>query len=169
MNDALSAQVEAAIHLRQTGDAETARQLLVPLAAAHPDEPQVQYQTAWTHDNLGRERAAIPYYVRALACGLAGAERQGALLGLGSTYRTLGEYELAEATLRQGMAEFPEDHAIPVFLAMVLYNLGKHHEAMEILLRQLVETSTHSDIQQYQRAILLYAADLDKRWEEETE
>jgi predicted Zn-dependent protease len=166
MDEELRPQLERAIQLRQAGDAEAARALLVPLAQAHPDDPVVQYQTAWTHDNLGMEREAIPYYLGALAAGLAGEARQGALLGSGSTFRALGEYEQSEATLRQGVADFPDDRAMQVFLAMTLYNRGKHAEAMEILLRHVAETSADAGIRRYQRAILLYAPDLDKIWDE---
>jgi predicted Zn-dependent protease len=166
MDEELRAKLDRAIQLRQAGDAEAARALLVPLAQSYPDDSGVQYQTAWTHDNLGLEREAIPYYLRALAVGLSGEDRQGALLGLGSTYRTLGEYEQSEAILRQGVTKFPDNRAIQVFLAMTLYNRGKHVEAMEILLRHLAETSDDPDIRRYQRAILLYAPDLDKIWDE---
>jgi predicted Zn-dependent protease len=87
------------------------------------------------------------------------------LLGLGSTYRALGEYALAEETLRQGVAEFPEDRAMQVFLAMALYKRGRHGEAMGLLLRNLAETSDDARIRRYERALLHYAPDLDSVWE----
>ena len=39
---------------------------------------------------------------------LGAALPREALVGLGSTYRTLGRHAEAEATLQQGRAEFPE-------------------------------------------------------------
>lgn len=154
-----------AVELRQDGKAEEARALLLALADERPDDAEVLYQTAWTHDHLGLEREAVPYYRRALDAGLAGEERRGALLGLGSTYRSLGEYALAEEMLRQGVAEFPEDRAMQVFLAMALYNQGQHKEAMSLLLRNLAETSDDARIRRYERAITFYAPDLDSVWE----
>lgn len=50
--------------------------------------PSIWYQCGCDHDNLGKEREAIPFYLQALELGILGEERQGALLGLGSTYRT---------------------------------------------------------------------------------
>jgi tetratricopeptide (TPR) repeat protein len=154
-----------AVGLRQAGEAEEARVILLALVDERPEDAEVLYQTAWTHDTLGLEREAVAYYRRALDAGLAGEERRGALLGLGSTYRALGEYVRAEETLRQGVVEFPDDRAMQVFLAMALYNRGRHGEAMGLVLRNLAETSDDTRIRRYERAILYYAPDLDRTWE----
>jgi tetratricopeptide (TPR) repeat protein len=118
-----------AIQLRETGRAkqdqailEEARTLLLELVAAYPDDAEITYQTAVVHDNLGLSREAIPFYLRALSQGLSGSDLERALMGLGSTYRALGEYKQAEETLRRGVKEFPHNRAIQVFLAMTLYN-----------------------------------------------
>jgi hypothetical protein len=58
----------------------------------------------------------VPYDERALAAGLAGEARCGALLGLGSTYRALGRYDEALATLETGARDFPRDRGMAVFL-----------------------------------------------------
>lgn len=136
--------------------------MLLALAAERPDDPLVQYQAAWSHDVLGLESEAVPLYERALELGLEGEDRRGALLGLGSTYRTLGRYEDAERTLRRGREEFGSGGCFDVFLALALYNLGRHAEAMELLLRALAESSSDESIQRYRRAILFYADKLDE-------
>jgi hypothetical protein len=158
-------KLATAVRLRESGEHEEARRLLVELSAAYPHDPRVQFQTAWVHDALGREREAVPFYEQALELGLAGAERSGALLGLGSTWRTLGEYEKATATLRQGVQEFPEMRAMEVFLAMSLYNQGIYHEAMQRLLRVIVDTADDESIYAYERAIDFYAGNLDETWQ----
>ena len=108
----------------------------------------------------------MPAYERALALGLAGGERRGALLGLGSTYRTLGDYERAVATLELGLAEHGDDgREFAVFLAMALHNRGEHGRAMELALRVIAETSADPNVARYTRAIALYAGDLDRVWE----
>jgi tetratricopeptide (TPR) repeat protein len=157
-------QLTLAIRLRQDGRVEESRELLLKLVAAHPDDPVVNYQCAWSHDTLGLEREAVPFYERAIALGLAGADLAGALLGLGSTYRCLGEYQQAIDTLRRGIAEFPNDRSFEVFLAMALYNVGQHNEGTERLLRALAETSGDDSIRRYQRAISFYADKLDETW-----
>jgi len=140
---------------------ETRRHLL-RLAAQFPDDADVAYRTACVHDRLGLEAAAVPFYERCLAgTGLSDEDRRGALLGLGSTYRVLGRYAHAVETLRRGVAEYPDDGGLQTFLAMALYNAGEHHEAMRILLDLLATTSQDPSVQQYRRAISLYAKDLD--------
>ncbi|TCP68322.1 tetratricopeptide repeat protein [Baia soyae] len=54
----------------------------------------LDYVSAWSHDVLCLESEAIPYYERAIELGLSKEDDlEGALLGLGSTYRVLGQYE----------------------------------------------------------------------------
>lgn len=168
-----------AIQLRETGRSrqdqamlEDARTLLLELADAYPDEAEITYQTAIVHDNLGLEREAIPFYTRALEQDLPGSDpaikvmkRERVFLGLGSTYRVLGEYQKAVETLRQGLQEFPQSRALQVFLALALYNTQKHKEAMEIVLINLLETTSDETLQYYKRALSYYASHLDETWE----
>ena len=159
-----------AIQLRETGRArqdqamlEEARTLLLDLAA-YPDDAEITFQTAVVHDNLGLERESIPFYVQALAQGLSGPDLERALLGLGSTYRGLGEYQQAEETLRRGVREFPHNRALQVFLAMTLYNTQHYKEAMELLLTNLMETTSDEKLQYFKRPISYYAQHLDETW-----
>ncbi|MBY9082501.1 tetratricopeptide repeat protein [Paenibacillus sp. HN-1] len=126
---------------------------------------ELLYQIAWCHDVLGLERQAVPYYERGLSAGLAEHLRPGALLGLGSTYRTLGEYDKARSLFEQAMAEYPEHRELRVFYAMTLYNLGKHERAASILLHLLAGTSADPGIAEYAKAIAFYADNLDRKWE----
>lgn len=111
---------------------------------------------------LGLQREAVPFYERAVSGGLAGDELGDALIGLGSTLRVLGEHARAVEVLRDAAGRFPENGAIPVFLAMALHNVGEHSGAMELLLRGLVETSQDEAILRYKRAISFYAGRLDE-------
>ncbi|WP_090993783.1 tetratricopeptide repeat protein [Paenibacillus sp. OK003] len=160
MND-----LQQAILLRTEGKMHEAIELLQELALQEPDNAQVWYQLAWAHDSLGLERAAVPHYEKALSLGLPAEDRTGAILGLGSTYRTLGQYEQAKAWFEKGLSEFPENREFEVFLAMVLYNLGEHAEAMKRLLVQLADTSKDKGITDYSRAIRFYADQLDRVWD----
>ncbi len=160
-----------AIQLRETGPAkqdqailEEARTLLLELATAYPDDAEITFQTAVAHDNLGLSREAIPFYLRALTQGLSDPDLERALMGLGSTYRGLGEYQQAEETLRRGMREFPNNRAIQVFLAMTLYNLRDYKEAMELVLTNLMETTSDEKLQYFRRGISYYALHLDETW-----
>ncbi len=149
--------------LREDGLPEEARERLLALTAALPDDAEVAYRTAWVHDTLGLESEAVPYYERALGNpGLGAEDRRGALLGLGSTYRVLGRYGQAVETLRRGVEEFPDDGALRTFLAMALFNTDEHHEAMRLLLEVTAATSQDPYVQRYRRAIEHYAKDLDE-------
>lgn len=155
-------RLAAAVRLREEGELEAARDALLELSAERPDDADVQYQTAWAHDAAGLETDAVPFYERALELGLEGHALHGALLGLGSTYRTIGRYEDAERTLREGRDRFGAHGCFDAFLAMALHNLGRHAEAMELLLDALAETSSDESVQRYRRAILYYSSRLDE-------
>jgi tetratricopeptide (TPR) repeat protein len=159
-----NADLVAAIALRDGGHATEALPTFVSLSERHPDSAEVQYHTAWCHDCLGREGEAVPFYERALALGLTGDDRAGAFLGLGSTHRTLGHYDQALAILEQGVQAFPDDRGLQVFLAMARYNAGQSKAAVSALLLMLADTTGDEGIRRYDRAIRLYAEDLDRTW-----
>lgn len=157
-------RLATAISLRESGDPAAALQLLEGLHRESPDDARVNLQCAWAHDSMGSEREAVPFYERALELGLSGNDLRHALLGLGSTHRSLGNYEKALSTLSRGVDEFPDDHGLKVFQAMALYNVDRAKEACELLLRLLSETTSDPAILAYGRAIDLYAGDLDRTW-----
>lgn len=161
----IEAKLARAVALREAGALDEARELLLELSSVAPDNSQIAYQTAWVHDALGLEREAVPFYERALdGDGLTAVERRGAMLGLGSTYRTLGQYIEAVNVLTAGVHEFPADRALAVFLAMAQYNVGDAKEAVSGLLTLLVDTTSDQEIRRYERAITMYAEDLDRVW-----
>jgi tetratricopeptide (TPR) repeat protein len=142
-------------------DEETRRRLLREVAES-PDDPELHYRCAVIHDRMGLEHEAVPFYLRAIENGLAGEDLRGAYLGLGSTYRAIGEYEKALETLEGGIAAFPEADEMPVFRAMALHNLGRSGEAVSVLLKAAVDAG--EGVERYRRAILFYADHLDEVW-----
>ncbi|MBL0385280.1 tetratricopeptide repeat protein [Tumebacillus sp. ITR2] len=164
-------RLDQAIQLREEGRAkqdqtilEQARTQLFDLLAEDPENAEIHFQTGVAHDNLGLGREAIPYYVRAVELGLSGPDLERNLLGLGSTYRVLGEYEKSVETLRRGVQEFPENRALQIFLAMALYNSQNYKEAMELALTNLLETTSDEKLQYFKRGLSYYAAHLDETW-----
>ena len=160
----LQEKLSHAIKLRESGSHDEARELLLKLHAEFPDDAQVNYQCAWIHDSLGLEKEAIPFYEKAIQIGLEGDNLRNALLGMGSTYRCLGNYQKAKETFETALQKFPDGNEFKVFLSMVYYNLKEHSKAMEILLNTIVETSKDENVTQYQRAIRFYADKLDETW-----
>ena len=157
--------LDNAISLRKSDKGEQALKMLQRLLKKQPDNAQLHFHAAWTCDSMGRERDAVPYYEQALILGLEGDDLRGALLGLGSTYRTLGEYDKAIATCNAGLEFFPTAREFAVFLAMALYNVGQHTQAMQRLLRTVAESSTDEGVQRYRTAILFYSEHLDEVWD----
>jgi tetratricopeptide (TPR) repeat protein len=156
--------LETAIRLRETGNYEEARQILLDLLKSYPDDPQINYQCAWVHDALGLEKEAVPFYEKAIALGLSEEDLPGAMLGLGSTYRCLGDYQKSADLLSRASQLYPDRREFEVFLAMALYNLGDSRKAMELLLKNLAETSQDLGLNRYKRALLFYAGRLDETW-----
>ncbi|WP_028608423.1 tetratricopeptide repeat protein [Paenibacillus harenae] len=157
--------LEKAIQLREAGKLDEARSILLEIVDQEPLNASVWYQCAWIHDVMGLEREAAPMYKRSIELGLADEERQGAYLGLGSTYRTLGMYDDAQFILEEAIREFPDRREFDVFYAMVRFNQKAYSDAMEILLTQLAETSKDKGIQSYKKAILFYSDKLDRIWD----
>jgi len=162
--NSLQEKLVSAIQLRETEKHEEARQLLLELHTEFPNDPQVNYQCAWIHDLLGLERQAIPFYEKAIQEGLRDADLKSALLGMGSTYRCIGEYHKSIHTFQHALTLFPNAHEFNIFLAMAYHNSGEHAKAMELLLNSLVNTSHDKDILRYQRAIRFYSDKLDQTW-----
>lgn len=154
-----------AINLRKRGNHHESNKLLLKLVQRFPENPSINFQCAWSYDLLGEELKAIPYYENAIKLGLSSTELEGALLGLGSTYRALGEYEKSKGIFLKGIESFPNNRAIKTFYSMTLYNLNEHDKAMELLLNLLIDTTTDSEILGYKRAIDFYSNKLDKIWD----
>ncbi|MGO4546287.1 tetratricopeptide repeat protein [Paenibacillus sp. 2TAB23] len=138
------------------------REHLLELLSNYPNDAEINYQTGIAYDNSGQGHEAIPYYERALKLGLTGPDLERCLMGLGSTYRYWGYYQKAVVTLRRGLREFPENHAIQVFLAMALYNNQNYEESVELLITNLMETTSDEKLHYFKRGILAYNEDLDE-------
>jgi tetratricopeptide (TPR) repeat protein len=151
-------------HLLDTQELESARREMLAHLDTNPQDPDLLYEIACVHDRLGLESEAAPYYEAAIRRGLQADSLRGAYLGLGSTYRCLGRYEEADRTFQEGLALFPNALELRVFRAMCQYNLGADRDAVAALLEVVVDTSTDPAIQEYERAIRLYAQDLDRTW-----
>jgi tetratricopeptide (TPR) repeat protein len=152
----MNPQLERAIQLRKANKPEEALKILTELLRERPDDPEANYQMAWTYDSMGKESEAAPYYEAAIANGLTGDQRKGALLGL----------EKSLATLDMGVSEFPNDRALKVFRALTKYNLGKYSDSVGELLVQLLETTSESQIKDFEKALRFYSDKLDQVWKD---
>lgn len=150
---------------RTEGSFENAMRILTVELANDPTNSAVNLQIAWTHDALGKEQDAIPSYEKAIKLGLEGQDLIDAYLGLGSTYRTIGEYTRSKEIFEKAISSFPDFRPFRVFLSLTLYNLAEHSKAMEILIKELVATTSDAKLQGYDRALLFYSDKLDQKFD----
>lgn len=155
--------IKQAISLRRKGKFDECRSLLKSLLKEEAYSSKAHLQIAWSYDNEGKEQEAIKHYKSALLGILSNKERFDSLFGLASTYRCLGDYTEALDYFEQIINEYPDSIEVYPFYAMCLYNLGRCKESTALLLKLLVSTTNNESIKEYQRAILLYADDLDKK------
>ncbi|HRG56318.1 MAG TPA: tetratricopeptide repeat protein [Lacunisphaera sp.] len=146
-------ELDAIVGARAHGQSEEIFPRLQQLDARHPNVAEINHQLAWTCDVLGRAAEALPYYEKAVALGLPPNELSGALIGLGSTLRTLGQLERSAEVLRTGQAQFPDNAEFAVFLALTLHASGKHADALQLALNTLCDTTDDPGLTAYQRAI----------------
>jgi tetratricopeptide (TPR) repeat protein len=165
MNDTVDhpawrAELDAITGARHGGQVEPVLGQLKALDQRFPNVAEINYQLAWTCDVLGREAEALPFYEKAVALGLPENELSGALIGLGSTLRNLGQLERSAEVLRSGQAQFPDNREFDAFLALTLHDLGQHNEALKLTLEALCDTSEETGITAYQRALRYYTSKL---------
>lgn len=156
--------INQGINLREAGRCEEALDILKMLLTDSPDNGEIYYQIAWCNDVLEKEAEAIPFYRKAIECGLDEKSLKGAYLGLGSTLRTLGNYSEAKKILGEAMQLFPQNNEFKVFYSMALYNTNEIEDALYILLNLLVDTTNDENISAYSKAIRYYSDKLSKVW-----
>jgi predicted Zn-dependent protease len=158
--NARDARLAQAIELRRQDRANEARGILLELARELPDDWEVQYQTAWVHDFLGMEDEAVSFYERALALGIPEPDREGLVLGLGSTYRNVGRVEDSLRLLNEGAHRYPENAAMRCFLALAQYSSGDAAAAVATLFDIILATSNAPTVEHYRRALTAYRDEL---------
>ena len=148
-------RMKEGIRLRESGKLLEANQFFKNLVSEYPDDAQINYQCAWSYDVLGLESEAIPYYKKAIESGLPAADERDAYIGLGSTLRETGAYQESKELLEKAIEKF-NSNAMRAFLALSLYNLGENKEAVQLLLRLLLKTTSDQQILAYQKALSVY-------------
>lgn len=151
--------------LLREGKAEQAFDAVQSAIVQFPNSPDLQYLAGSICDASQTETEAVPFYVRALELGLSGVDHRDALLGLASTYRSLGKYEESKKTFEMGIKEFPEHRPFQIFLALTEFNLQQADQAVRRLLEQLLETTADHEIRSYERALKFYSTRLNEVFE----
>lgn len=155
-------QEKAALELIAAGDLAAARPILVKLCNENPENASLHYRAACIHDNLGLEKEAVPFYETAIRLGLVADELEGAYVGLGSTYRLLGQFAKSIDVLLEGSKNFPDSQVMKIFEAMTLHESGRHNLAIAMLLHCAADKPADRSVGLYRRAIQQYAVEYGK-------
>ncbi|OJE36359.1 hypothetical protein BAQ47_22110 [Bacillus tropicus] len=150
--------LKQAIKLRKEKKYAQSKEILIGLTNFTRDA-EVLYQCAWIHDVMGLETEAMPYYEQAIANGLEGESLCGAYIGLGSTYRCIGEYDKAITVLETGLQQFPDNDVMKVFLSLAKYNVNDYESALKLLLETVVKVE---EVKEFERAISFYKDHLNE-------
>ena len=161
----MNEKLVTAINLRKKEKFTESEILMKELIIEEPKNAIFYYQYAWLCDNMEKEKDAYPKYEKALELGLSGEDLERCYLGLGSTYRCIGEYQKSIEIFDKAISEFPNNNEFRVFKSMTLHNLNQHDEAMNILLNVVAKTSSDKGIMDYKKAIEYYSDKLNKKFD----
>ncbi len=156
-------ELDRAIKYRENGQVEEAIDILKLLLNKDNENAEVNYQLAWCYDVLEHEKEAVAYYEKAISLGLSEEDQVEAIIGLASTYRTIGQYNESKTLLESSIDKY-DNKALEVFYAMTLYNLKEYEKSVSILLKLLANSSSDKDIEKFNRAISFYSDDLNRVW-----
>lgn len=85
------------------------------------------------HDKAGREAKAIPEYQRALKLGLKEDDERTALICMASSYRNIGDHEMAQSVIERARRKFRGHPVVDAFAALILLDAGQPKRAVRIL------------------------------------
>lgn len=120
-----------------------------------PGDSAALFELGGVHDSMGCEQTAIDYYRRAIAAGLVGERATRVNIQLASTLRNVGSVDEAISILEVPSPRGVDDDARQAFLALALFDAGRHGDALRTALLALITT-----LDGYGRALTEYADDL---------
>lgn len=126
------------------------------LTAERPEgDAEALFELAGVHDALGLEDEAIPLYRRAIQAGLEGPSVLRASIQLASSLRNVGSSAEAVSILEAMPEAGIDEGARQAFLALALFDEGRHGDALRTALLALIPT-----LDGYKRSLTEYAAEL---------
>ena len=130
-------------------------------ATAAPDNVRARFDLGGAYDTLGREAEAASAYEHLLRLGLdqlPEADQARWHVQYGNALRRLGRLAESRAVLEGGLMLFPEDGALPVFLAFTELAAGRPDAALAALLAGAAAPDPFGSRAHHRRAILACAA-----------
>jgi tetratricopeptide (TPR) repeat protein len=160
----LDAELDRIVAARDRDDMQPTIDALLPILAAHPDEPRVLYEVGGAYDTAGEESTALGFYERAMAAGLRGDALRRCYLQYGSTLRNEGRLEDSLAVFDRARREFPDSVSLAIWVAFTLEAAGRPRAAMAALLDVIAEHVDAEELERYKPALrgnAEYLASLD--------
>jgi tetratricopeptide (TPR) repeat protein len=136
---------------------------LLPIYAAHPENPRVLYEVGGAYDTAGDEQTAVGFYERALAAGLDGDLARRCALQYGSTLRNLGRHAESLAVFAAARQQHPGSASLAVFEALSMHAAGETDAAFAALLDVIADHVDVPDLERYKPALRGNAAFLRDR------
>jgi len=134
--------------------------------AALPDSVRAAFDLACAHEALDHTGATAEACERALRLGLdqlPEADQARWHVRYGSALRILGRLEESRAVLEGGRALFPDDGALPVFLAFTELAAGNRDAALAVLLAGAAAADPYGSRAGFRRGIEAGAAQFGPR------
>lgn len=129
----------------------------------HPEDMKALFEYAGAHDFLGREKDALPHYLKIFERGhgcLPVDDQPRLYVQLGSTLRNLSSLPESQSILQEGIKYFPKYKALRAFLALTEYSMGHHAQAIQLLSDVILEGTTDPSLMDYSRALGWYVGQL---------
>lgn len=159
------ATLEKIRDLQDEDELEESLTLLLSLLEQYPEDPQILFEIGGVYDLLGSANDAIPYYRQAIDQGLEGSDLQECYICIGICQRAVGDYPESLETLEEAARLFPDDNSIKAFLSLSHYSNNQYHDAIQILLDILLQTSADDAIRDYSDTLEFYKDHLDEIWD----
>lgn len=162
--DAPYKEADRLLRLGDPDSVESAFSHLQRQTSESPNDPKSWFELAGAYDFLGREAEALPHYQKVLDLGINGLpvdDRPRIFVQMGSTLRNLKKYDQARKLFLDGIAMFPENAALKIFLGLVEYSDGAYRKAAKLFLQGNLMTPGDHSASDYQRALRSYSDQID--------
>lgn len=153
MSEKYKEEIKKGYLLLEKDDPINAITHLSSLRESYPQEKEVWLHSALIHDSLNEEKRAIPMYLKALDLGVEGKDLRDCLVCLASSYRNIEEPNKALFYLTKAQSLFPNDPVVSSFLSLVLFDLKRFSEALNMMGSTLLNESKNRDLLQYKNAL----------------
>lgn len=149
--------VESIIHKADTfmknGNEQACLSLLSSLCVQVPGNSDAWLKYALALDHFSKEEETIPAYRKAVEIGLDYEPERTALICLASSYRNIGQIDLATKTIIRTLKKYPDNIAAACFYSLILADTGQSRKAVQLLGRALLKNLEPAAFEGFKEAL----------------